>query len=200
MLDAIRPPRALRPDEVCRLIYDALSDGDLDAALTHYEVDAVIELPRGHVVRGHDEIRRLLSRAVEAKLLYDVMIYENVAVFDLALVHGEWMRRGTDREGRPILLRGTQRSVMRRGPTATGGWPSRPSGTRPGGPVRRQGPHGGRRQWAQSPSRGPLRSLGRRPDADATAQQRLPCPHSQHATRRCAGGGSRTPTPEGTRS
>src|SRR5436305_2803878 len=70
MPDAIRPPRALRPDEVCRLIYDALSDGDLDAALTHYEVDAVIELPRGHVVQGHGEIRRLLSRAVEAKLLY----------------------------------------------------------------------------------------------------------------------------------
>ena len=38
MPDAIRPPRASRPDEVCRLIYDALSDGDLDAALTHYEV------------------------------------------------------------------------------------------------------------------------------------------------------------------
>jgi ketosteroid isomerase-like protein len=114
MPDAIRPPRALRPDEVCRLIYDALSDGDLDAALTHYEVDAVIELPRGHVVHGHEEIRRLLSRAVEAKLLYEVMIDENVAVLDLALVHGEWMRRGTDRDGRPILLQGTQRSVMRR--------------------------------------------------------------------------------------
>ena len=113
MPDAIRPPRASRPDEVCRLIYDALSDGDLDAALTHYEVDAIIELPRRQAVRGHEEIRRLLSRAVEAKLLYEVTIDENVGVPDLALVHGEWSRQGTE-QGRAILLQGTQRSVMRR--------------------------------------------------------------------------------------
>lgn len=114
MPDAIRPPRASRPDDVCRLIYDALSDGDLDAALTHYEVEAVIELPSGQEARGHEAIRRVLGRAVEARLLYEVVIDEKIAVLDVALVHGTWTRSGTDREGREILLRGTQRSVMRR--------------------------------------------------------------------------------------
>jgi ketosteroid isomerase-like protein len=113
MVDAISPPRATRAAEACRLIADALSDGDLDAALVHYEPDAVVELADGTTLRGHDAIRHMLAASAEAKLLFGMSVEQALVGADLALVLGRWTRRGTDGDGRPVTATGTNCSVVR---------------------------------------------------------------------------------------
>jgi ketosteroid isomerase-like protein len=95
MSDAIAPPLASRPDEVCRLVSAALSDGDLDAALVHYEPDAVTSPGGGPTVRGRAELRRLLAAAAAARLLYTVDVDRVLDAGDLALVHGTWHSSGS---------------------------------------------------------------------------------------------------------
>ena len=118
--EGIVPPRATRPDEACRLVSDAVSDGDLDAALAHYEPDAVVVLADGTSVNGHDALRRMLSQAAESKMLYEVAVERTVIGPDLALVLGRWTSRGTDPAGQPVSYTGTHRSVVRFG--ADGHW------------------------------------------------------------------------------
>lgn len=115
MTEAIAPPRATRPDEACRLVCDAVSDGDLDAALVHYEPGAVIA---AHVtVRGREAIRGLLAVATASRQLFSVSVSWTVPADDVALVTGTWTSRGTGAGGRPLADGGQYWSVVRRDPS-----------------------------------------------------------------------------------
>lgn len=111
MTTAITPPLATSPDQACRLVCDAVSDGDLDAALAHYEPEAVIAAER--TARGREEIRSLLAGAAASRLLFSVAVRRTLMAVDLALVVGEWTRNGTDRRGHPSSSRGRYWSVVR---------------------------------------------------------------------------------------
>jgi ketosteroid isomerase-like protein len=118
MTTAITPPLATVPDQACRLVCDAVSDGDLDAALAHYEPDAVIAAER--TARGREEIRALLAGAAASRLLYTVAVQRTLLAADLALVVGEWTSEGAGRQGRPVDSHGRYWSVVRR--DAAGHW------------------------------------------------------------------------------
>jgi ketosteroid isomerase-like protein len=111
MTAAITPPLATSPDQACRLVCDAVSDGDLDAALAHYEPEAVIAAES--TARGREEIRGLLAGAAASRLLYTVEVRQTVRAADLALVIGEWTSQGAGRQGRPVAGHGLYWSVVR---------------------------------------------------------------------------------------
>jgi ketosteroid isomerase-like protein len=111
MTAAITPPLAASPDQACRLVCDAVSDGDLDAALAHYEADAVIAAE--HTARGREEIRGLLADAAASRMLFTVAVRRTLLAVDLALVIGEWTSRGTDPAGEPLTRHGRYWSVVR---------------------------------------------------------------------------------------
>jgi ketosteroid isomerase-like protein len=118
MTSAITPPLATSPDQACRLVCDAVSDGDLDAALAHYEPEAVIAAER--TARGREEIRALLANAASSRLLLSVVVRRTVLARDIALVAGDWTSRGVGRQGRQVDSRGRYSSVVRL--DATGHW------------------------------------------------------------------------------
>jgi ketosteroid isomerase-like protein len=111
MTAAITPPLATSPEQACRLVCDAISDGDLDAALVHYEAEAAIAAER--TVRGREQIRGLLAGAAASRLLFTVEVRRTVLARDIALVTGEWTSRGAARDGRPVANRGRYSSVVR---------------------------------------------------------------------------------------
>ena len=72
MFDPIKPPAARRPEEALELVSQALSDGDLEAALAQYEKSALLacwpEMALTCLLErsGRPEIRRLVTmRAAE---------------------------------------------------------------------------------------------------------------------------------------
>ena len=111
MTTAITPPLATAPDQACRLVCDAVSDGDLDAALAHYEADAVIAAE--NTAHGREEIRGLLADAAASRMLFSVVVRRTVLAQDIALVAGDWTREGTGRHGRQVSSRGRYSSVVR---------------------------------------------------------------------------------------
>jgi ketosteroid isomerase-like protein len=111
MPEAIAPPRADHPNEACRLVCDAVSDGDLDAALVHYEPAAVIVTHT--TVRGREQIRGLLAAAADSRKLFTIAVRRTVLADDIALVTGDWTSHGTGPGGRPVISGGHYRSVVR---------------------------------------------------------------------------------------
>lgn len=109
MTDPIPPPLATRPDQACALLCDALSDGDLDAALAQYHPTAAVSPEPGRTVRGRAGIRRLLADAADARTLFTVQVRQSLVAEDLALVCGHWTRG-------PAAPPGHYCSVVRRRP------------------------------------------------------------------------------------
>lgn len=120
MTEIIPPAAAARPDEACQLVCDALSDGDLDAAVTYYHPLAVIAPPDGPPVRGEVAIRELLRQAAATRMLYQVQAEQALLADDTALVTGHWtvLGPGAAADGNAI---GSGRfcSVLRRQPDGT---------------------------------------------------------------------------------
>lgn len=114
--DVIRPALAALPDELCHLIADAIGDGDLDAALSYYEPDAVQATDTEAPAIGLGAIRQVLAGAVEAKLAYDVQVQRSLVIGEIALLAGRWSMRGTDQSGVPRAVFGTVSSIARRRP------------------------------------------------------------------------------------
>lgn len=109
------PPVAKRPDQVCTLLADAVSDGDLDAALVHYEASAVIAPASGSILSGTEEIRRMLAAAVASRRRYSVAPRQTLDFGGLAIVIGDWFTDAITADGRS----GGFRSVVRCGPDGT---------------------------------------------------------------------------------
>jgi ketosteroid isomerase-like protein len=118
--DPIRPPLAVRPDELCHLIADALGDGDLEAALTYYEETAIMENAGTPRQVGIAAIRGGFARVIEAKLAFEIEMVEQLVGDDLAQMNGLWSMRGRDASGSPVASTGTFRSTARR--QRDGGW------------------------------------------------------------------------------
>ena len=56
--------RASKPEECDLLLFEVIETGDLDAALSLYEEDAVFVVSPDQVVSGHDAIRGVLQRMI----------------------------------------------------------------------------------------------------------------------------------------
>jgi ketosteroid isomerase-like protein len=131
--DLIRPPVARRPEEALELVAQALSDGDLEAALAQYEKGALLaywpqrrprrdepQSPRGASDHGNDDVGQALTSFMTLRLPLAVRITTVLESPELALVICERRVAGTGPDGEPVRLSGHGCAVLR--PQPDGAW------------------------------------------------------------------------------
>jgi ketosteroid isomerase-like protein len=117
MSDPIQPPAARRPEEALELVSQALSDGDLEAALAQYEKAALLAFwPYG----TDTDVREALTVVMALRLPLAVRIVIVLESPELALVVCERRVAGTDPDGAPVRLRGRGCALLR--PQPDGSW------------------------------------------------------------------------------
>jgi len=119
MSDPIEPLAARGPQEALELLSQALSDGDLEAALAQYEDAAMLAPWRadGPVDLG---VRDALTWFMALRLPVSVRIGTVLATPGLALVTCERRIAGTGPDGEPVRLAGHGCAIVR--PQLDGAW------------------------------------------------------------------------------
>ena len=135
MSDPIKPPAARRPEEALELVSQALSDGDLEAALAQYEKTALLAYwpcwPRGDepqslpgtprgVMETDSDIREVLTVLMALRLPLSVRVVIVLESPEMALVVCERRVAGTDPDGEPVRLTGHGCAMLR--PQPDGSW------------------------------------------------------------------------------
>jgi ketosteroid isomerase-like protein len=123
--DLIRPPVARRPEEALELVAQALSDGDLEAALAQYEKGALLAYwpegtPRRTSYDGNDDVGQALASFMALRLPLSVRITSVLESPELALVICERRVAGTGPDGEQVRLNGHGCAVLR--PQPDGAW------------------------------------------------------------------------------
>ncbi len=81
---------AKNPEEICKLFRSAMAEGDLDAALSLYDLEAVFVNQAGDVTNGIDELKKELAPLASMKARFDYDIKLVVQTGDIALMHTRW--------------------------------------------------------------------------------------------------------------
>jgi ketosteroid isomerase-like protein len=117
MFDPIAPPAARRPEETLELVSQALSDGDLEAALAQYEKGALLAYwPQA----ADGDARQALTSVMALRLPLYVRIATVLESPELALVICERQVTGTGPDGEQVQLSGHGCAVLR--PQPDGAW------------------------------------------------------------------------------
>jgi ketosteroid isomerase-like protein len=115
--------QANTPEDTSRLIGQAITSGDLDAALSLYEPDATFALPKGFgegSVSGHDGLREAFNGFLAMSPELTVNAEKTLLSGDTALVIGNWTLKGRDANGNDIDTGGRYADVVRR--QSDGSW------------------------------------------------------------------------------
>lgn len=112
--------RAMTPADVDRLFAEALSRGDLEAALAMYEEDAIYVESDGTTARGHDQIRAALADLIALNPTLDCYEIDVVENGDMAVLRARWTFTGTYAGAATRESRGRSIEVVRR--QADGSW------------------------------------------------------------------------------
>ncbi len=124
MHDPIPPPAARQPEEALELLSQAISDGDLEAALAQYEKTAPIsawpEVAAKPAADAGRDVRSMLLSLMALRIPLAVRIDTVLRTPDLALVVCERCIRGTGPDGEPVWLCGLGCVVLR--PQPDGAW------------------------------------------------------------------------------
>jgi ketosteroid isomerase-like protein len=119
MHDPIAPSVARNAAEAVELVAQAISDGDLEAALAQYEEGAVLR-PWAVAPDEAQPLDRTLRQLLELRLAVAVRVSDVVPAGELALVLGERCIDGGSADGGPVRFRGAGAALVRRQPG--GGW------------------------------------------------------------------------------
>ncbi len=119
MSDPIPPPAARQPAEALELASQALSDGDLEAALAQYEPQARLVTWRRPPPSADGEVRDALTCFMALRLPLAVQIVTVLRAPGLALVICERHTTGTGPDGEEIKYRGNGCAVVRAQPDGT---------------------------------------------------------------------------------
>jgi ketosteroid isomerase-like protein len=115
--------KANTPEETGRLISEAITAADMDAALSLYEPDATFALPAafgGGSVTGLDGLREAFGGLLALSPELTVNAEKTLVSGDTALVIGHWTLKGRDPDGSEIDTGGRYADVVRR--QSDGGW------------------------------------------------------------------------------
>jgi ketosteroid isomerase-like protein len=116
-------PQANSPEDISRLIGEAITSGDVDAALSLYEPEATFAMPTGFgegSVTGLDGLREALGGFLAMSPELKVNAEKTLLSGDTALVIGNWTLKGRDPEGNDVDASGRYADVVRRQPD--GSW------------------------------------------------------------------------------
>ena len=119
MSDPIKPPVARRPEEALELVSQALSDGDLEAALAQYEKGALLACWPTQVGQVGD-VGQVLAGVMALRLPLYVRISSVLESPELALVICERRVAGTGPDGEWVWFTGHGCAVLR--PQPDGAW------------------------------------------------------------------------------
>ena len=108
------------PEDADRLLCEAISAGDMEAALAFYEPEAQFVAEPGNVVTGRDAIRRVMSQFLALKPTLTMENVTAVQAGNIALLASSWSLTGTGPDGQPINLSGQGQEVVRQQPD--GSW------------------------------------------------------------------------------
>jgi|CXWL01.1.fsa_nt_gi ketosteroid isomerase-like protein len=97
---------------------DAMNRGDLEAAIAHYEPDAILVVEPGAPAVGTRAVREALAGLLAIRPKLTTHRHELLALGDLALYHSYWSLTGTAPDGAPVHQGGRSADVLRRGPDA----------------------------------------------------------------------------------
>jgi ketosteroid isomerase-like protein len=117
--DLIEPPAASQPAQVLMLACSALTAGDLEAAVTLYEPEAVLSWGPDRAAMGREAIRKVLAEVMNMRLPLRCRTANVLLAGNLALITGERSMRGTGPDGVAIALAGAATLVVRRQPDGT---------------------------------------------------------------------------------
>ena len=81
---------AKSPEEICRLFQMYLAEGDLEALLSIYDVEAVFLDQSGELKKGRQGLREVLTPLAAAKTNFDFRIIQIIQSDDIALMHTRW--------------------------------------------------------------------------------------------------------------
>lgn len=112
-------PQANTPEDTSRLIGEAMTSGDLDAALSLYEPDATFAMPAGFgegSVTGFDGLREAFNGFLAMSPELRVNPEKTLFAGDTALVTGNWTLKGRDPDGNVVDATGRYADVVRRQP------------------------------------------------------------------------------------
>jgi uncharacterized protein (TIGR02246 family) len=111
---------AQQPADVNRLIAEALTKGDREAALSLYEAEAAFVPQPGQVVSGTAAIAAALDGFLALKPTLDIQVEQVIEAGDIALLRSTWTLTGTGPDGQPLSMGGAATDVVRR--QADGTW------------------------------------------------------------------------------
>jgi uncharacterized protein (TIGR02246 family) len=110
---------AYTPEDADRLLCEAISAGDLEAALALYEPEARFVAEPGNVVTGKEAIRQVMSQFLALQPTLTLEKVTAVQAGDIALLSSTWSLAGTGPDGKPVSMSGQGREVVRRQPDGT---------------------------------------------------------------------------------
>jgi ketosteroid isomerase-like protein len=120
MFDPIKPPAARRPEEALELVSQALSDGDLEAALAQYEKQALLACwPLGGAP-GDSDVRAALAGVMALRLPLYLRVVTVLEGPELALVICVRRIGGTGPDGERVWFAGHGCAALR--PQPDGAW------------------------------------------------------------------------------
>ena len=112
---------ALKPEDCDLLIFAAIKNKDLEAAVALYEPNATFIIDSGEAVVGHAAIRETLRGWMD---LQEPVFTTELKTFlnaeeNLALLRGSWSAIAKDADGKSITISGKNVEVVRRQPDGT---------------------------------------------------------------------------------
>ncbi|HTW06750.1 MAG TPA: hypothetical protein VME46_04520 [Acidimicrobiales bacterium] len=110
--DSISPATAGHPVEALEMLGQALSDGDLMAAVALHEPAAVVRLTPDVEATGADAVGIVLSRLLAPRLRLEVHVRSALLRDNLALVTVDRSMRGTSIEGTKLDIAGTGAAIL----------------------------------------------------------------------------------------
>lgn len=111
--------RAHTPEELHRNWAHAFACGDVEAALSYYEPDAILMAQPGQLVEGRQAIRQALEGFLAGRPRFDFAFQRSVETGDLALLYSTWRLSGVGPDGSPFEFAGQTSDVARRQPDGT---------------------------------------------------------------------------------
>ena len=120
MSDLIEPPAARRPEEALQFVSQAVSDGDIEAALAQYEGSAVMARWPGRQADGDHDVRGALTDVADLRLPLWLRVVGVLEAPGLALVICERRVAGIGPDGEHVRLDGHGCAALREQPD--GAW------------------------------------------------------------------------------
>lgn len=104
---------ARTPEESTRGLATSITRGDLEAATSCFAKDACLLTPDATIVRGREEIRRILHQLIAAGSQIEVQESSIVLAGEVALGTERWLMSSAGSEGEPFTRALTPTVVLR---------------------------------------------------------------------------------------